>query len=118
MPRHGCERLGGKKPWRLEQTDAAVWHAVCQLLVQPARRAQAYRQRLHPHQQADARQGLETQIGKRRRGMARLIGRPATCANGGGGRRVRHVRVPGTGHLLHAGAPEILMETLLELNRC
>ncbi|MGE3286792.1 MAG: alpha/beta fold hydrolase [Pseudonocardia sp.] len=50
--------------------------------------------------------------------MARLIGRPATCANGGGGRRVRHVRVPGTGHLLHAGAPEILMETLLELNRC
>jgi site-specific DNA recombinase len=73
IPRHGFERICGNKPLRMEQTDAAVWHEVCQLLAQPTRLEQAYRQRLHPQQQADAHQGLETQIGKLRRGMARLI---------------------------------------------
>ena len=73
IPRHGFERICGNKPLRLEQTDTAVWHEVCQLLAQPTRLEQAYRQRLHPPQQADAHQGLETQIGKLRRGMARLI---------------------------------------------
>jgi hypothetical protein len=57
----------------MEQTDAAVWHEVCQLLAQPARLEQAYRQRLHPQAQSQAYQGLETQIGKVRRGLARLI---------------------------------------------
>ncbi len=67
------ERVCGSKPLRMEQTDAAVWQEVCQLLAQPARLEQAYRQRLHPAQQTDASQNLETQMGKLRRGLARLI---------------------------------------------
>jgi site-specific DNA recombinase len=73
IPRHGFERVCWNKPLRMEQTDAAVWHEVCQLLAQPERLEQAYRQRLHPHQQSQAQQGLETQMGKLRRGIARLI---------------------------------------------
>jgi site-specific DNA recombinase len=73
IPRHGFERVCGNKPLRMEQTDAAVWHAVCRLLAQPERLEQAYRQRLHPQAQSQAHQGLETQMGKRRRGLARLI---------------------------------------------
>jgi hypothetical protein len=73
IPRPGVERVCGNKPLRMEQTDAAVWHEVWQLLTQPARLEQAYRQRLHPHQQAQVHQGLETQRGKLRRGLARFI---------------------------------------------
>jgi site-specific DNA recombinase len=73
IPRHGFERVCGSKPLRMDQTDAAVWQEVCQLLAQPARLEQAYRQRLHPAQQSDASQNLETQMGKLRRGLARLI---------------------------------------------
>jgi site-specific DNA recombinase len=73
MPRHGFARVCGNKPLRLEQTDAAVWHEVCRLLAQPERLEQAYRQRLHPQAQSQAHQGLETQMGKLRRGLARLI---------------------------------------------
>jgi site-specific DNA recombinase len=73
IPRHGFERVCWNKPLRMDQTDATVWHEVCRLLAQPERLEQAYRQRLHPQQQADAHQGLETQRGKLRRGMARLI---------------------------------------------
>jgi len=57
----------------MDQTDAAVWQEVCRLLAQPERLEQAYRQRLHPEQQSQAHQGLETQMGKLRRGIARLI---------------------------------------------
>ncbi len=60
----------------MDQTDAAVWHEVCQLLEDPQRLEQAYRQQLmssasqdHPEQPA----GLDTQLGKLRRGIARLI---------------------------------------------
>ena len=73
IPRHGFARVCWNKPLRMEQTDAAVWREVCQLLAQPERLEQAYRQRLHPQQQSQAHQGLETQIGKLRRGIARLI---------------------------------------------
>ena len=73
IPRHGFERVCGSKPLRMDQTDATVWQEVCQLLAQPARLEQAYRQRLHPAQQADAYKSLETQMGKLRRGLARLI---------------------------------------------
>jgi site-specific DNA recombinase len=73
IPRHGFERVCGSKPLRMDQTDAAVWQEVCQLLAQPVRLEQAYRQRLHPAQQSDASQNLETQMGKLRRGLARLI---------------------------------------------
>jgi site-specific DNA recombinase len=73
IPRHGFARVCGSKPWRMDQTDAAVWHEVCRLLAQPARLEQAYRQRLHPDQPSDASHGLETQMSKLRRGLARLI---------------------------------------------
>jgi site-specific DNA recombinase len=73
IPRHGFERVCGSKPLRMDQTDAAVWQEVCQLLAQPARLEQAYRQRLPPAQQSDAYQNLETQMGKLRRGLGRLI---------------------------------------------
>src|SRR4029450_7235485 len=63
----------GNKALRMDQTDAVVWQEVCQLLAQPARLEQAYRQRLHPQQQSTTSQGLETQLGKLRRGIARLI---------------------------------------------
>src|SRR5215831_15247549 len=46
---------------------------VCQVLEDPARREQEYRQRLQPHQQRSEYEGLETQMGKLRRGIARLI---------------------------------------------
>ena len=73
IPRHGFERVCWNKVLRMDQTDAAVWHEVCRLLAQPERLEQAYRQRLHPHQQSHAHQDLETQMGKLRRGIARLI---------------------------------------------
>ena len=73
IPRHGFARVCGNRPLRMDQTDAAVWHEVCQLLAQPERLEQAYRQRLHPAQQSDVYQSLETQMGKLRRGLARLI---------------------------------------------
>jgi site-specific DNA recombinase len=73
IPRHGFERVCWNKAVRMDQTDAAVWHEVCRLLAQPERLEQAYRQRLHPQQQAEPYQGLESQMGKLRRGIARLI---------------------------------------------
>src|SRR5260221_8712938 len=60
----------------MDRTDAAVWQEVCQLLEAPQRLEQAYRQQLmssasqdHPEQPA----GLDTQLGKLHRGIARLI---------------------------------------------
>ena len=73
IPRHGFERVCWSKPLRMDQTDAAVWHEVCQLLAQPERLEQAYRQRLRPQAQSQVHQGLETQMGKLGRGLARLI---------------------------------------------
>jgi site-specific DNA recombinase len=73
IPRHGFARVCGSKPLRMDQMDAAVWHEVCRLLAQPARLEQAYRQRLHPDQPSEASHGLETQMSKLRRGLARLI---------------------------------------------
>ena len=73
IPRQGFKRVCWNKALRMDQTDAAVWHEVCRLLAQPERLEQAYQQRLHPPQPSHAQQGLETQMGKLRRGMARLI---------------------------------------------
>src|SRR5262245_51347245 len=73
LPRQSCDRGCRQKPWRLEQTEAAVWPEVCQLLAQPERLEPADRQRLPPQAPSQAQQGLATQLGKRRRGMARLI---------------------------------------------
>jgi len=46
---------------------------VCRLLEDPARLEQAYRLRLHTHQPPAEQAGLDTQMGKLRRGIARLI---------------------------------------------
>jgi site-specific DNA recombinase len=73
IPRQGFERVCWNKALHMDQTDAAVWHEVCRLLAQPERLEQAYRQRLHPDQPSDAYHGLETQMSKLRRGLARLI---------------------------------------------
>jgi site-specific DNA recombinase len=72
LPRFGGKRWCWNKELRLDQTDAAVWQEVCRLLEEPERLEQEYRQRLHP-QQPNEYEGLEAQMGKLRRGMARLI---------------------------------------------
>lgn len=73
LPRYGGKRWCWNKELRLDQTDAAVWQEVCQVLEDPARLEQEYRQRLQPRQQRSEYEGLETQMGKLRRGIARLI---------------------------------------------
>lgn len=50
-----------------------VWQEVCQLLENPECLEQEYRCHLHPQQGKDEYEGLETQLSKLRRGIARLI---------------------------------------------
>ena len=57
----------------MDQADAAVWQEVCRLLEEPERLEQEYRRRLQPQQQPNEHEGLEAQMGKLRRGIARLI---------------------------------------------
>ncbi|MGQ0576477.1 MAG: alpha/beta fold hydrolase [Pseudonocardia sp.] len=49
--------------------------------------------------------------------MAELIDGPLTSTNGAEDGRAQHVRVPGTRHLLHAGAEDEVVATLVELNK-
>ena len=71
LPRHGGQRWCWNKELRMDQTDAAVWQEVCRLLEQPERLEQEYRRRLLRQQNPQEHEGLETQIGKLRRGIAR-----------------------------------------------
>ncbi len=73
LPRRGFERLCWNKELRMDQTDAAVWQEVCRLLEDPERLEQEYRQRLLPSGKEAESDGLEAQMGKLRRGIARLI---------------------------------------------
>jgi site-specific DNA recombinase len=73
LPRRGFERLCWNKELRLDQTDGAVWQEACRLLEAPERLEQEYRQRLLPQQKPNEQEGLEAQMGKLRRGTARLI---------------------------------------------
>jgi site-specific DNA recombinase len=73
LARRGFERLCWNKEVRMDQADAAIWQEVCQLLEEPERLEQEYRQRLQPQQQQSEHEGLEMQMGKLRRGIARLI---------------------------------------------
>ena len=73
LPRRGFERLCWNKELRMDQADAAVWQEVCRLLEDPERLEQEYRQRLLPSGKEAESDGLEAQIGKMRRGIARLI---------------------------------------------
>jgi site-specific DNA recombinase len=73
IPQQGFERVCWNKELRMDQTDAAVWQEVCRLLENPERLEQEYRQRLQPQQKQGEHEGLETQMSKLRRGIARLI---------------------------------------------
>jgi site-specific DNA recombinase len=73
IPRQGFERVCWNKELRMDQANAAVWQEVCRLLEEPERMEQEYRRRLLPDPQTNEYEGLETQLGKLRRGIARLI---------------------------------------------
>jgi site-specific DNA recombinase len=71
--RFGGTRLCDNKEVRLDRLDQAVWDEVCRLLETPERLEQEYRARLQPRQDPADLQRLDAQIGKVRRGIARLI---------------------------------------------
>jgi site-specific DNA recombinase len=73
LPRFGGTRWCWNKELRMDQTDAAVWQEVRQLLEEPERLEQEYRQRLQPPSKPNEQEGLDSQMGKLRRGLARLI---------------------------------------------
>ncbi|GAC1450726.1 MAG: hypothetical protein NVSMB70_19500 [Chamaesiphon sp.] len=73
LPRYGGQRWCWNKELRMDQTDAAVWQEVGQLLEAPERLEQEYRRRLHPAETVKEQEGLETQMGKLRRGISRMI---------------------------------------------
>lgn len=71
--RFGGMRLCWNKPLRTDLVDAAVWEEVCQLLEHPERIEQEYRRRFLQEPSPDQLSSLETQIGRLRHGIARLI---------------------------------------------
>jgi site-specific DNA recombinase len=73
LPRVGGQRWCWNQELRMDQTDAAVWQEVCRLLEDPERLEQAYRQQLDPPPSPGEHEGLQAQLGKLRRGIARLI---------------------------------------------
>jgi site-specific DNA recombinase len=73
IPRQGFERVCWNKEVRMDQADTTVWQEVCRLLENPERLEQEYRQRLQPQQQPKEHEGLDAQMSKLRRGLARLI---------------------------------------------
>lgn len=73
LPRFGGKRRCWNKELRLDQTDAAVWQEVWHLLEEPERLEQEYRRRLQGPQKPQEPEGLDAQMGKLRRGIARLI---------------------------------------------
>jgi site-specific DNA recombinase len=73
LPRFGGKRWCWNKALRMDLTDARVWQEVCHVLEEPERLEQEYRRRLLPSQHPEEQEGMETQTGKLRRGIARLI---------------------------------------------
>ena len=73
IPRQGFERVCWNKELRMDQADAVVWQEVSHLLEEPERLEQEYRRRLLPQEKPQEHEGLETQMSKLRRGIARLI---------------------------------------------
>jgi len=73
IPRQGFERVCWNKELRMDQADIVVWQEVCRLLEDPERLEQEYRRRLLPQQRQSEHEGMETQMSKLRRGIARLI---------------------------------------------
>jgi len=70
--RFGGERVCHNGQVRTDLLDLTVWQEVCGLLEDPQRVEQEYRRRLAPPA-ADERSGVESQLGKLRQGLARLI---------------------------------------------
>lgn len=71
--RFGGVRLCWNKQLRTDLVDEAVWNEVCQLLEDPSRLEQEYRQRLLAKESSTELTGLEASLGRLRQGIARLI---------------------------------------------
>ena len=73
--RFGGERVCSNKQVRTDLLDLAVWEEVKKLLEHPGRLAEEYRRRLRPHSNArrDDLTMVGAQLGKLRKGLARLI---------------------------------------------
>jgi site-specific DNA recombinase len=73
--RFGGERVCDQTQVRTDLLDLAVWQEVCTLLAHPERLAEEYTRRVHASGRAmrQAQPTLDTQIGKLRQGLARLI---------------------------------------------
>ncbi len=73
--RFGGERICPNTQVRTDRLDLAVWQEVCALLAHPERLSEEYRRRLDPRgkDQQQERSALETQLGKFRQGLSRLI---------------------------------------------
>jgi len=73
--RFGGERVCDQTQVRTDLLDLAVWQEVCTLLAHPERLAEEYARRVHASGRArrQAQPTLDTQIGKLRQGLARLI---------------------------------------------
>jgi site-specific DNA recombinase len=73
--RFGGERLCSNPQVRTDLLDQTVWQEVKRLLENPSRLAEEYRRRLQPHSTAKEREltVVETQLGRLRQGVARLI---------------------------------------------
>ena len=73
--RFGGERICHNTQVRTDRLDLTVWQEVCALLAHPDRLAAEYRRRLEPGGAGaqQERSALETQLGRLRQGVARLI---------------------------------------------
>ncbi len=71
--RFGGVRICWNKQVRTDLIDQAVWNEVCQLLEDPTRLEQEYRQRLLTTNVSPELGGLEASRGRLRQGIARLI---------------------------------------------
>jgi site-specific DNA recombinase len=73
--RFGGARVCDQTQVRTDLLDLAVWQEVCTLLAHPERLAEEYTRRVHASGRAmrQAQPTLDTQIGKLRQGLARLI---------------------------------------------
>jgi len=73
--RFGGQRRCPNTQVRTDRLELAIWQEVCALLAHPERLAQEFTRRLHADGQGPRpeRLGLESQVGKLRQGLARLI---------------------------------------------
>ena len=71
--RCGGTRLCSNAEIRMDVVDQAVWHEVRVVLEEPTRLEQEYRRRLLPAAAPEEADRMQLQLGKLRRGMARLI---------------------------------------------